>query len=497
MPHERYAPMRTDWALVRRLAFELEARFRGSRVQDAGTLDDSRPALMLWSRGTTSLLCFDLFGSPPLVTVETGQLGTASEPSFVRTLAKVLRGRVVDAIEARPHDRLLKFTFRTRSRFGVDDEVDLYIELVPRFGNAVLAKNGRVIAAAQEFDPAHSARATMPGAPYVLPPLPQTKVAPAIADVEAAMREPLYVYRHDGRLAQISLFPLPEVRDAVLSRETSLLELLSQERGQRLGSQERARTLQRRTALQRRLGARLRKNDASLGALAAHERELEGRETLRLRGERMYATLHELDPLERPERKREAGELFARYRKLSDALPHVARRRERLEREREALDMLQWEVEHVSDQQLTDIENAAAWMRPGTHRKAPAPARRKRQAMLEWRTPHGSRVLVGRSPVENAELTFRIAGPNDLWFHVRGAPGAHVVLTRDDRSAPPEEDIAFAASLAAGHSKAAQNAKVTVDYTQRKHVRKQPDAPPGLVFYTNATSITVAPQTGR
>jgi len=67
-------------------------------------------------------------------------------------------------------------------------------------------------------------------------------------------------------------------------------------------------------------------------------------------------------------------------------------------------------------------------------------------------------------------------------------------LQRDDRAPPPDEDILAAAELAAFHSKGRRSSKVTVDYTARKHVRKRPNAAPGLVFYTEASSITVEPR---
>ena len=100
---------------------------------------------------------------------------------------------------------------------------------------------------------------------------------------------------------------------------------------------------------------------------------------------------------------------------------------------------------------------------------------------------------MGRTPIENAELTFRLARPDDLWFHVQNQPGAHVILQRHGREQAPQEDVITAASLAALHSKAKNSPKVTVDYTQRKHVRKRPGAAPGLVFYTHPKSVYVAP----
>jgi predicted ribosome quality control (RQC) complex YloA/Tae2 family protein len=114
--------------------------------------------------------------------------------------------------------------------------------------------------------------------------------------------------------------------------------------------------------------------------------------------------------------------------------------------------------------------------------------------LLELRTPGGSRIVIGRSPVENAELTFHVARPDDLWFHAQGVPGAHVILSRDDRGRAPDEDLQAAASLAAFYSKAQAAASAPVDYTLRKHVRKQRAAPPGLVWYTHAKTIVAQPQ---
>ena len=108
--------------------------------------------------------------------------------------------------------------------------------------------------------------------------------------------------------------------------------------------------------------------------------------------------------------------------------------------------------------------------------------------------PSGSRIVVGRTPIENADVTFRIGRPDDLWFHVKDQPSAHVILQRDDRDEFGEADIEAAAALAAYHSKAKTSPKVTVDYTRRKYVRKRPAAAPGLVFYTNPKSVSVTPR---
>ena len=165
--------MRTDPELIARLSAEIDARFSGSRVRDVGRLPDGRIALVLWSRGHERMLCIDVFGTPPLITVEEArELSIESEAGFIRATGAALRGTTLLSAKARKGDRLVRLTFGTRSRFGVGDESDLYIELVPRFGNIVLVRKDRIVAALKEFSLAeNTTRAVEIGQPYALPPL--------------------------------------------------------------------------------------------------------------------------------------------------------------------------------------------------------------------------------------------------------------------------------------------------------------------------------------
>src|SRR5207253_1980228 len=110
---------------------------------------------------------------------------------------------------------------------------------------------------------------------------------------------------------------------------------------------------------------------------------------------------------------------------------------------------------------------------------------------LRLQTHNGVQLLVGRTAGQNDTATFRLATPDDLWFHARGVPGSHVILHVAPNLA--DADIEEAARLAAGYSKRREDAQVDVVYTERKHVRKIPNAPPGQVTYRNERTIRVAP----
>jgi predicted ribosome quality control (RQC) complex YloA/Tae2 family protein len=101
-------------------------------------------------------------------------------------------------------------------------------------------------------------------------------------------------------------------------------------------------------------------------------------------------------------------------------------------------------------------------------------------------------LCAGASAVANEYVTFQLAQPDDLWFHARDYPGAHVVLRRLARTAKfTDEWVMTAARYAARHCKARSGTKVTVSYTEKKHVRRIPGAPTGMVSMTRERSLEI------
>jgi predicted ribosome quality control (RQC) complex YloA/Tae2 family protein len=489
--------MYTDWILVRRLAYEIEERFLGARVRDVGELPDGRFALALWRKGSTQLLCADIFAPTPVLTVENGELPIAAEPGFVRAAGAALRGKTLTASRAFEGERILQLEFAAQSRFGVPEAYALICELVPRFGNLVLVKDEVVVAALKEFKrSAKASRAVRAGMRYEPPPARAGKSRFAIdplPDDTAIHRNDLYVYRDEhGTLLQAHVVPLEQYAESHVERSPSLLALFSEIRRGAADAHVTDKPDKRRADAERALADRERKLRSEIARIDERLAEAAGRSELRERGETIYAQLHELPAKDRDSAKLEATELFSRYKKAVGASDHLSRRRTGVLQSLEKVEELRWELERAGDDELREI---AELLKPRQTRAAVPKARpAKKRRPLQHETSHGSRILVGRSPLENAELTFRVARPDDLWFHARGQPGAHVILQRDDRRDAPEEDILMAAQLAAGHSKGRSSVKVTVDYTPRKHVRKRPNAAPGLVFYTNAKSLLVEPR---
>jgi len=104
-------------------------------------------------------------------------------------------------------------------------------------------------------------------------------------------------------------------------------------------------------------------------------------------------------------------------------------------------------------------------------------------------TFRGYKYLVGRNHIQNDEIRRRAAA-DDLWFHARNIPGAHVILKTAGKR-PGDVEIKYGAYLAAIHSKGKLSGKVEVDYTKVKNVWKPRGAHPGMVLYRDYRTLII------
>lgn len=110
-------------------------------------------------------------------------------------------------------------------------------------------------------------------------------------------------------------------------------------------------------------------------------------------------------------------------------------------------------------------------------------------------TSDGWEVWVGRNNADNDRITHRLSNPHDLWFHVVGVPGSHVILRRPTRTALPKpRTLEEAAAIAAYFSKARKLSRVPVIYTERKFVSKPRRAKPGQAICSRERELLVRPR---
>jgi predicted ribosome quality control (RQC) complex YloA/Tae2 family protein len=109
-----------------------------------------------------------------------------------------------------------------------------------------------------------------------------------------------------------------------------------------------------------------------------------------------------------------------------------------------------------------------------------------------FKTQGGFTVLVGKNNLQNDRIT-KESGKDDLWFHVKDAPGSHVILITDGKE-PSDGDYTEAAEYAAAYSSQNSSDVVAVDYTRVKNIKKPAGSKPGFVTYKTNYTAYVRPK---
>ncbi len=113
---------------------------------------------------------------------------------------------------------------------------------------------------------------------------------------------------------------------------------------------------------------------------------------------------------------------------------------------------------------------------------------------LKFISSDGIPISVGKNNRQNDLLTFKKAGKDTFWFHVKDFAGSHVIVFSAN---PPSKTIQEASLLAAYYSRGKNSSNVPVDYTKIKNVRKPKGAKPGMVIYDNHRTLYVTPSKER
>jgi predicted ribosome quality control (RQC) complex YloA/Tae2 family protein len=194
-----------------------------------------------------------------------------------------------------------------------------------------------------------------------------------------------------------------------------------------------------------------------------------------------------LDPAKNPQEN--ANDLFNRARRLKRGLEEVSSRRAMLEEEmkevRQALEALKERNELEFARKLVKGTAVRTAGKGKTQQFSySGPGRRH--------TVDGFIILVGKSSTDNEKVTFRAAGPNDLWLHARDYAGSHVVIITEKRQVP-DRVLYAAAALAARGSRGKNDTAPEIMVTERKWVRKLKGGKPGQV--TVERFRTIRPRT--
>ncbi len=293
-----------------------------------------------------------------------------------------------------------------------------------------------------------------------------------LAALRRLAREPSRVMREVVSLPDIETVRETEARELTLQRLRGALEKQRQLLEKRLDDIEKARSA----------AAEANALRAQADVLMAFQKQVPpnvGEVTLTgFSGEPLTVTLEpRLDAIGN------AQTLYGRAKKREQRRAQAETREDDLFTELEKVEGLLGELGSLSPTRLDELSETYV-VKPKKQVRA--------QPGIRYRSPQGYSVLVGRNARDNDTITFRLARSRDVWLHVQGYTGSHVIVQAENKEVP-FETILYAAQLAAAYSKAGGSDNVPVDYTLKKNVWKPKGAPAGAVNFTQQKTVYVTP----
>jgi predicted ribosome quality control (RQC) complex YloA/Tae2 family protein len=328
-------------------------------------------------------------------------------------------------------------------------------------------------------------------------------------DIRAEHFSPNIVYREDEpfEYASLPLMQFPNLKKQDFSSVSALIEHYYAEK------ELRTRIRQRSTDLRKIVNTALERNGRTLALQEKQMHDTEKREKYRIYGELLNTYGYSLEagakelqtvnyytgePVTVPldpmlSASENAKHYFERYNKLKRTAEALTERIQGTREDIEHLESISASLDIARDEaDLQEIREELADFGYLKHRAQGKGRRKEKAKPLHYISSDGFDIYVGKNNYQNEQVTFKIGGANDMWFHANDIPGSHVLVKSDGREIP-DATYEEAGRLAAFYSKAKTAPKVEIDYTLRKNLRKGSGARPGFVVYHTNYSMMSRP----
>jgi len=458
----------------------------GSRVDGLRQHGERSLSIDLFGRADAATLLLSAEADLTRLHVASSRPPALSPPRpFQVLLRRELEGARLGGLTCRPDDRVVELAF---DRGGTTWR--LVAELTGRHGNLLLLDGGGVVrsVAARNLSQRRPLVAGQPYQPPALHPDADRDAGPLrLEPVEgqpfplSAAVERRYAGEEAARRLAEARRRLREPLRAAVARGRRALEKLAAEAA-RVPAAE----------ADRRLADLLKQN---LHALRRGDRRAVLTEWTS-EGPRQVTVA--LDPALPPRENMER--IYRRYRRIVESAARVEARRAELAGRLERLAALLGEVDQAPPESLPPLEREARRLGAAPAAGEPGARRRREPERFPYRlfrSLSGVALLVGRGAADNDALTVRVARGNDLWLHVRGVEGAHVVARLPKGQGPDQDTLLDAAHLAAHFSDARGAPAADVAWTRARHVRKARGAAPGAVTYSQDRTLLLRLEPAR
>ncbi len=185
-----------------------------------------------------------------------------------------------------------------------------------------------------------------------------------------------------------------------------------------------------------------------------------------------------------------SNKYFKKYQKAKSSIKYINEQIEEAHNEIDYFTVLKYQLIDASINEALEIqdeliENKYLFNKEITNKK-----KNQKPKLLTYEV-NNTLISVGKNNIQNEYLTHKLSNSNDMWFHVKDAPGSHVVVHSSEELS--EELIRTAANLAAYYSAYKESSSVPVDYTRIRNIKKIPKRRACFVTYKHQSTIYIDP----
>ncbi len=185
-----------------------------------------------------------------------------------------------------------------------------------------------------------------------------------------------------------------------------------------------------------------------------------------------------------------SNKYFKKYQKAKSSIKYINEQIEETNNEIEYFTVLKYQLVDTSINEALEIKDELILNKYLFNKEITNKKKNQKPKLLTYEVDNVL-ISVGKNNIQNEYLTHKLSNSNDMWFHVKDAPGSHVVAHSSEELS--DEVIRAAANLAAYYSSFKESSSVPVDYTRIRNIKKIPKRRACFVTYKHQSTIYIDP----
>ena len=456
--------------------------------------------------------------------------------SFTMLLRKYFEGAIVDSITTHETDRIITITTSRYSELGDFERISLIVEIMGRYSNLVIVKDNKIIEALRHIG-ISEVRSIMPNGNYEYPDT-LGKVNPyklSDKELKTILEEATTPKELTNKIlglsynAAIRVFESDKYTNFInlinsntpsISKDFKDVNYYYTDGATKFDSYSKAldefyssvslkdRIKSKTDNISQFIDKLITKNKKKLVKLDEDIKKAENAEIYKLYGELLIANsyidkkLDKIDvlnyytnetitiPLD-PKLyiKENANNYFKKYKKSKNTIIYANKEKEIALDEIDYFNLLKSQVENA--QVVDDVLEIQDELIKEHYLTSSNKQTKKAKPKILTYEYNGNLILVGKNNIQNEIVTHELARKDSLWFHVKDAPGSHVVLQKSDDYT--EDEIRLVANIASLYSPLKDSSSVPVNYTKVKYIKSIPGKRKCFVSITHEKTIYIDP----